>query len=172
MNVALILNTDQWKKYPGFLSILMPEERFFLFPLLKSLGKDVVENFNSKGGFYPALIIQFQNKGHTTFFLLTISLKQHKGWADITLYAIKIYFLSLTLSYHLLCIIWAAFNSSWPALRAMFSWLLTHGDFLSPQLLLPLPLPFGSPQTQGTLKRTYVSPVQLWLSAFLFTNQN
>jgi hypothetical protein len=43
-----------------------------------------------------------------------------------TLYAIKVSFLSITLSYYLLCFIWAALN-----FRAMFLQLLTMATFSS-----------------------------------------
>ena len=38
-----------------------------------------------------------------------------------SLCAIRIYFPIITLRYYLLCVIWAALNSNWPALGAMFS---------------------------------------------------
>jgi hypothetical protein len=69
--------------------------------------------------------------------------------------------LSITPSYYLQCFIWAALNSNWPALRAMFYWLLTHGIFL---LLLHLLLPVmvcPTSQSPGILNHIYVSSAQL-----------
>ena len=90
-------------------------------------------------GLYPSFDHSVpREKTDTRFLLFTISLlKAEELGRNLCSMLLESTFLSITPSYYLLCFIWAVLNSSWPALRAMFSWLLTHGVSLL-HFFLPL----------------------------------
>jgi hypothetical protein len=76
---------------------------------------------------------------------------------------------NLTPNYYLVCFIWAALNSNWPAHVVMLSWLLTHPSF-SPSSLPPHCLLQSNP-SPGTQDSDYLYSAQL-LAAGIFIHQS
>lgn len=70
-------------------------------------------------GFYPALIIQFPDKRHVLPLIYNKPFSALKLGRYLPSMLLESTFLLITLSYHLLCSIWAALHSSWPALMVM-----------------------------------------------------
>jgi hypothetical protein len=105
---------------------------------------------------HPDLIIHFLDKSHTTFIFITALIITRAGQIS-THCAIMSTSLSIAPSYNLLCSIWAALNSNWPALMAIFSssptpWHLSSLHLLPSSFSLhPLQTPNPEPKLYQSL---------------------
>lgn len=139
---------------------MMPEIVFYMYTMHSLLQKILI----SIQGFYPALFIQFPDKGHTTLIIYNKLQTAQEVGRYLLNYALESTFLSVTPSYCFLCFIWAALNSNWSALRATFY------DSPNPWRLLPLVV-LLQPRSPRTLNPICVSSTHL-LAVGIFIHQS